>query len=87
MWSCTHLVDEAEDIIICPSGLVEVVGLLQHLRKLLASHVSAQNIFFHKELRNGESNKLPVILGPPLNCGGEKSVPEPEEGILCICLK
>ena len=37
-----HLVDKTEDIIVSPASLVEVVRLLQHLRKLLASHVSAR---------------------------------------------
>ncbi len=34
-----HLVDETHDVGVGPARLVEVVGLLQHLRQLLASHV------------------------------------------------
>ncbi len=35
----TDLVDETHDVGVGPARLVEVVGLLQHLRQLLASHV------------------------------------------------
>ena len=54
-----HLVDKTEDIIVSPAGLVEVVRLLQHLRKLLASHISARTLLDHTSV-----NQQKVTLWP-----------------------
>ena len=54
-----HLVDKTEDIIVSPASLVEVVRLLQHLRKLLASHISARTL-----LDQTSVNQQKVTLWP-----------------------
>ena len=36
---CLYLVDKAHEVGVGPSGLVEVVRLLQHLRQLLGTDI------------------------------------------------
>ena len=42
-----NLVDQSHEVSIRPSGLVQVVRLLQHLGQLLAPNIPAQHICTH----------------------------------------
>ena len=41
-----HLVDESHHVGVRPARLVEVIGLLQHLRQLLTPDIPGQNIMY-----------------------------------------
>jgi hypothetical protein len=44
MSSLYYLVQKAHEVVVGPAGLVEIVGLQQHLRELLTTDIPVNNI-------------------------------------------